>query len=427
VLFGPTYYCVVWTRVFSASDRDVFARLVTPSATLLGTTNIYFDNSGSTFDINPSVSKSDGQAPFSSQNWNLAWERTISSSASEIHAGQIRWDGITTTPSFLIPAPGGALRWPSPSPGIDIGGVRYYVVAHERDFTTDRDIQYCVMNGSTVVESTILHGLENNGLLLQDQVRPAAETDGSCFAIAYSEQYQGSTIDYDVWVSSIFFNGTQTSLIEGHSNLAFSTTYEIDAQIGSRFSGGGSVGEAIGGTWRDYSFSTSTGDIEGGIYDCPTSAPTESFCFGDGSAGVACPCGGGFFGAGCPNSLFAGGAQLFTSGTANVTSDTFVLHGADMPNANALYFQGTDSTFGFVIDDGIMCTGGTIIRLGTELNSANSSQYPSAGDAPISVRGAIPATAGVTRVYQAFYRNAANFCTPATSNRTNAVRVTWLP
>jgi hypothetical protein len=110
-----------------------------------------------------------------------------------------------------------------------------------------------------------------------------------------------------------------------------------------------------------------------------------------------------------------------------VTIDDFTLHGLSMPNASAVYFQGTETVSAVVLDDGIMCTGGSVIRLGTKLNVANASRYPAAGDPPISIRGAIPSLAGVYRTYQCFYRNAAAYCTPATSNRTNALRVLWLP
>jgi hypothetical protein len=41
------------------------------------------------------------------------------------------------------------------------------------------------------------------------------------------------------------------------------------------------------------------------------------------------------------------------------------------------------------------------------------------------VTGAVAAP--VTRVYQAWFRNAAAFCTPATFNLTNGVAVEWVP
>jgi hypothetical protein len=153
-----------------------------------------------------------------------------------------------------------------------------------------------------------------------------------------------------------------------------------------------------------------------------------SICFGDGTA-TACPCGNaGASGNGCGNSLNASGANLAASGNAGIASDSFVLSGTGMPSSSALYFQGTtrlNGGAGVVFGDGLRCVGGTVIRLGTKVNAAGSSQYPAPGDASVSVRGLC--AAGDVRLYQVWYRNAAAFCTPSTFNLTNAVEITWVP
>lgn len=51
---------------------------------------------------------------------------------------------------------------------------------------------------------------------------------------------------------------------------------------------------------------------------------------------------------------------------------------------------------------------------------------PTGGDPLISVRGLVP-VAGATRFYQAWYRNAAVFCTSSTFNLTNGLQVVWAP
>jgi len=89
-----------------------------------------------------------------------------------------------------------------------------------------------------------------------------------------------------------------------------------------------------------------------------------------------------------------------------------------------LYFQGTTqaaSAFG----DGLRCAAGSVIRLGSKTNVAGDSRYPTAGDLPISVRGAVAAAS--TRTYQAWYRNAAAYCTASTFNLTNGYLVQWAP
>ncbi len=156
--------------------------------------------------------------------------------------------------------------------------------------------------------------------------------------------------------------------------------------------------------------------------------PITAYCFGDGS-GTACPCGNtGGAGEGCLNSMGVGGV-LGATGSASVTADTLVLTGTGMPNASALYFQGTtqdNGGAGNLFGDGLRCASGTIIRLGTKTNAGGGSSYPQGGDLPVSVRGLVPA-AGGARNYQVWYRNAVGFCTAATFNLTNGVAVTWQP
>jgi hypothetical protein len=157
---------------------------------------------------------------------------------------------------------------------------------------------------------------------------------------------------------------------------------------------------------------------------------STAFCFGDGTGLVACPCGNfGAVGHGCASSANVAGALLQAAGLASVAADTLVLSGSDMPNSSVLYFQGTTQQgggAGTVFGDGLRCAGGSIIRLGTANNVAGASQYPELGDQPVSVRGQIP-LAGGNRTYQAWYRNAAPFCTSSTFNLTNGLAITWTP
>lgn len=156
-----------------------------------------------------------------------------------------------------------------------------------------------------------------------------------------------------------------------------------------------------------------------------TTIAPQPFCFGDGT-GAACPCGNsGAAGHGCANSIFAAGAVLEGSGVSSVAADTVTLSAQNLSGNVCVFFQGTASMAPAVIDDGIGCVGGTLIRLGTKAVNAQTASYPQGADLPISLKGAIAPPGGM-RVYQAFYRNAAaSFCPPATTNRTNGVQVFW--
>lgn len=153
-----------------------------------------------------------------------------------------------------------------------------------------------------------------------------------------------------------------------------------------------------------------------------------SFCLGDGldpSHTTICPCGNtGAPGHGCANSTNPAGALLTTSGATS--SDSVVLHGSGMPASSlCLYLQGDaiqDALFG----DGVICTGGALIRLRLKVNIVGSSQYPDPGEPSLSTRGLVTPGSGARRYYQTYYRNpAAAFCQPATFNITGGRVIDW--
>jgi hypothetical protein len=157
----------------------------------------------------------------------------------------------------------------------------------------------------------------------------------------------------------------------------------------------------------------------GGTQCGPVGVP---FCFGDGT-GTACPCGNnGAPGNGCASSINVNGANLTTSGASSLANDTLVLLGSGMPNSSCLYFQGT-TQISAAFGDGLRCAGGSVVRLSTKTNVGGLSQYPTAGNPPVHIKGAVSAPG--TRTYQTWYRNAAAFCTPSTFNLTNGVLITW--
>ncbi len=156
-------------------------------------------------------------------------------------------------------------------------------------------------------------------------------------------------------------------------------------------------------------------------------ATTE--CAGDGS-GSACPCGNfGASGHGCANSANAAGALLTASGVASVSNDSLVLTSSSMPNSPVLFLQGIaaqNAGAGVPFGDGLLCTSSPTIRLGAKVASGGTAQYPGLGGTSISVRGQVPAIGG-TRIYQAWFRDNAAFCTASNFNVSNAISVLWMP
>lgn len=154
-----------------------------------------------------------------------------------------------------------------------------------------------------------------------------------------------------------------------------------------------------------------------------------SLCLGDGS-GIACPCGNTSApgsGEGCLNSLGAGGL-LVGSGVARVMADTLVLTASGLPSSTtALFYQGTTTvggTSGVPFGDGLRCAGGNIVRLGRSIAQSGVASFPPPGSPGIAALGGL-GSGLVTRFYQCWYRNAAAFCTSATFNLTNGMRIAW--
>jgi len=419
-LAPPTYFLTAWTRNFAANDWDVHARLIGGDGTPIG--GPIFLASTTAFEWGPSVSKTDGRPPYATQNWNVVWMRNTTSSNLDILGAQVRWDGTLTSPAFPIDTNGVSDSYPSASSPLDAAfGPRPWMAAWQRNFVGDSDIQAAVLSGSTVVSNTNLSALENADIA-EAQLRPDVDSNGQRFVVAYTESYQGSTTDHDAYVMTVAHTDNGLRLDEGHVEVdySFRDTYGIQVACGVTESNQGFA--YYGLAWPQYG--SGPGDVFCGAYSEPASY--ETFCSGDGTAG-ACPCGNtGAIGRGCANSVSTG-AGLGPDGANFVSADTFRIVAYNMPSsATCLFFQGTlGPATGVAFGDGLRCASGTIIRIATKTAASGLASYPEVGDMPISVRGLVPA-AGAERSYQAWYRNAATFCTASTFNTSSGVRVRWL-
>ncbi len=201
-------------------------------------------------------------------------------------------------------------------------------------------------------------------------------------------------------------------------------------------------GEPFPGTWAGYpigvgSFALASGDQlnltfgTAGVYSgiagfqlVRMGDDGTPFCSGHLGG---CPCGAGAAGQGCPTSFNPSGAALTGAGAADLAADSLVLMSSGTSSSVVTFFQGTalhSNGLGTTFGDGLRCAGGTTVRLASKLAVGGGATYPEAGEAPISVRGLVPATGGL-RTYQVWFRNAADFCTSATFNLTNGVAVHW--
>ena len=427
----PSYYCVVWEKVFSASDRDILFRRVDPGNSLAGIA-VAVDVTGGTYDTSPSISKSnDGVA------WNVVWQRrsTTMPFQQDIRGARIGWAGASVASSFSID--NSVSNTSSPRASTSLDGTNRWAVAYEKDFGSDYDVGMKLLDGTTVLDDVSVTGLEviagQLSTLLENQIQPDVDSDGMSFAVTYSEQFLGSSVDYDVFASTVAVVGNQLHLSEGHRPIATSLSREGDPAIAST--------EGSGLAWRlelvvlgDATSLSSSGNIDGGLYD---HALYTSFCHPTLEGVPACPCGNGAsgYGRGCNNSANTGGAQLVPNGFSAIGGDTMVLTSQFEPaTALSIFTQGNGLVAGSaVFGQGIRCVGGTLKRLYMKNAVGGGVTAPAGGDPTIHARSAAlgdPLTPGLSRYYYVYYRDPVVLggCpSGSTFNTTQSVQALWIP
>lgn len=169
------------------------------------------------------------------------------------------------------------------------------------------------------------------------------------------------------------------------------------------------------------------------VVPAPGPPPYMTYCFGEGSSGP-CPCGNaGTLGRGCQNSAGTNGALMYAMGGASLSADSLVFGVTDeLPTALTILMQGSTTIAPVPFGDGLRCVGGTIKRLYVKSAVAGVVTAPQAGDPSVSARSAAlgdPISAGQSRQYQSYYRDAnPTFCpapTGSTFNASDAVEIVW--
>lgn len=165
------------------------------------------------------------------------------------------------------------------------------------------------------------------------------------------------------------------------------------------------------------------------IRDQALASAFTPYCFGDGT-GATCPCNNtGAPNRGCTNSLpGSAGAVLVATGLPSISSDTVTLT-AEEVTGTGLLFQGTSplgAGAGSEFGDGLLCLGGTIVRLAVVAPVGLNATYPNVTQTtPVHTAGGIAAPGLFT--YQFWYRDALFYCTLSTFNLTQGLSTIWVP
>ncbi len=264
----------------------------------------------------------------------------------------------------------------------------------------------------------------NDELLMDDAVDPgsiipAVYTFSGLSAGTYTVYTYAWAPDNANFRSSVSVNGGPVSSVGGAwtGGYTLGVTHAIDTVL---LGAGANIVVSI----TDFA----TAATFNGIQIVQAGTPFTSFCGGEaiGTTCLACGNNGGV-GRGCANSSSAVGARLVSSGIASLSADTVVLGASDLTGP-ALFLQANSlaaspMTFG----DGMLCAAVGILRLGIVFPVAGAASYPG-GLTPgaVSVGGA-PISAGDTKHYQCWYRDAVAFCSASTFNLTNGISLTWAP
>jgi hypothetical protein len=251
VLVGPTYYFVVWERVFSPTDLDIHGRLVNSNATNAGALLI-LDNS-TVSDVHPAISSSDGVAPFASQNWTIVWERLFSSTDHDIVGAQVRWDGVITHASYSIDISGLDHRFPAVSTLLDedvIDGERRYMVVYEE---RQNDIAYHIwgraLRGSAFITDEDLIALEN--------VPGCAMLPDVCWAFGpvvestTDARFVVASIQHNAFVSQYCLSGNTLRVAEQHRPLDTNFDFKIEVNLAGVHAGGGNAAQQFMAAFND--------------------------------------------------------------------------------------------------------------------------------------------------------------------------------
>jgi hypothetical protein len=335
-----------------------------------------------------------------------------------LHAADMDNDGITDlvvglgTDQLVVVHKGNGNGTFTPQPAQSAGGAVWMLVCGDVDADGKMDVSTANSFSAT---SSFLRG-NGDGTLQAPMVFPAS---GHSNATDLGDLDGDGDLD---WVVSCFGGQNWRVMRYGGGTFTLVTTFTSPANPACA-----ALVDIDNDRDLDIVLFTETSDEivlkENGVLDAAT------YCYG---TAASCPCGNaGVKGHGCENSAATGGGLLNGSGRASVAADALALVASGMSStAPILYFQGDAQVgggAGSMFGDGLLCAGGTIIRLGIHFAVNGYDVYGApAGDPSIATQGLIPA-GGATRFYQGWYRDSVVFCAVDTFNLTNAVRVVWTP
>jgi len=247
--YGPTYFTVVWERVYSATDHDVHCKQVLANGALRSASPTYIDNSGE-LDSYPRIAKTNGTPPYASQSWGIAWERFSSPTDQDIYSAALRWDGAITIASHSVDTSYANTWRPTVSPPTDATtGQRNHLIAYEMDVSGNNDIVGTMMeeHGYWVGSWNLSQNVNGSW----PQYAPTVDCDGARFVVGWTQLYNGFGVDYDTVLATFGWSLVQGIVLQDSAFPGYSTDAEYDMSITSTHAAGSGAGR-YGACWTRY-------------------------------------------------------------------------------------------------------------------------------------------------------------------------------
>ncbi|MBK8095521.1 MAG: hypothetical protein IPK26_00325 [Planctomycetes bacterium] len=252
LLVAPTYYTIVWERVWSTNDHDLHCKQSLADGTLRTAAPTILDNTAA-MHSNVSISKSAGGGDFEDQRYVVAFQQRFTATDEDIWGAMLTWDGdiVQRHGSNLFPVDTSVANNVHPvasSPSNGNGG-RFVLFAYENTSVESGDIEITLTDvQGGLLANAMLGSLQNLSTMVRSwpQVRPTVDTDGCRFAVAYDQLHTGIGTDWNIRVSLVSWLAPTLRCDEEAEYVASTVVPESGVAMASRYSGSGSASTRYG-------------------------------------------------------------------------------------------------------------------------------------------------------------------------------------
>jgi hypothetical protein len=237
------YYYVVWQNEYSSTDHDILARRIRPS-NAVGATPIVEVDYSTNDDFAPAISKGNNAA-----EWTIVWQNNFAPDDQDIFAARVDWFGDITDATFAVDTRTVDHRNPRVSTPIP-GGANMVV------YEEVGDVFARVMSGTSIAAQAYLTDLD--GVSAVTRLPVVDSSAAGQFVVAYEELFT----DWDAYVSTFCYDGSNIISAEPHRQLGYTFDNDSNLMIAGKYASGG-TGEFLI-VWGE--LSGSFGDIIDAYY-----------------------------------------------------------------------------------------------------------------------------------------------------------------